>query len=229
MIRYAYDDGGREAAGYRERPGDCVVRAWCIVTGDDYREAYRLFAKAMKLKTGKANCRRGIDREVTDLLYSTRFRKILFSGTKPDLGEVAESHPDCVAALPRHYAAIRNGMYCDTTCHLWQKPKQHRRALSVWVLKDMPQAIRKPHYTIRRNDWSDGGLTYDAVDQEGAVFAWVEYADDLRINRPGDDTRREVVCWESGAVEPINRDRLYGFPEGIAFLRAHLDSRQAMK
>ena len=35
MIDYRYDDGGREAAGYRGKTGDCVVRAIAICTGED--------------------------------------------------------------------------------------------------------------------------------------------------------------------------------------------------
>lgn len=39
-MRYAYDDGGRAAAGFRGNAGDCVTRAIAIATGKPYREVY---------------------------------------------------------------------------------------------------------------------------------------------------------------------------------------------
>lgn len=39
-MRYVYDDGGREAAGFRGKTGDCVTRAVAIATGRPYREVY---------------------------------------------------------------------------------------------------------------------------------------------------------------------------------------------
>jgi hypothetical protein len=37
---FAYNDGGRAAAGYKGRAGDCVVRAIAIATQKPYREVY---------------------------------------------------------------------------------------------------------------------------------------------------------------------------------------------
>jgi hypothetical protein len=37
---WAYDDGGREDAGFKGKAGDCVSRAIAIATGRPYREVY---------------------------------------------------------------------------------------------------------------------------------------------------------------------------------------------
>jgi hypothetical protein len=37
---YVYDDGGREAAGFKGKTGDCVTRAITIATEKPYREVY---------------------------------------------------------------------------------------------------------------------------------------------------------------------------------------------
>jgi hypothetical protein len=39
-ISWVYNDGGREAAGYKGAAGDCVVRAIAIATGKSYQEVY---------------------------------------------------------------------------------------------------------------------------------------------------------------------------------------------
>jgi hypothetical protein len=40
MTPFVYDDGGRAAAGFKGRAGDCVCRAIAIATGKPYREVY---------------------------------------------------------------------------------------------------------------------------------------------------------------------------------------------
>jgi hypothetical protein len=37
---FVYNDGGRAAAGYKGRAGDCVVRAIAIATQKPYQEVY---------------------------------------------------------------------------------------------------------------------------------------------------------------------------------------------
>lgn len=40
MIEFKYDDGGRQAAGFKGQTGDCVTRAIAIATGWEYRAVY---------------------------------------------------------------------------------------------------------------------------------------------------------------------------------------------
>jgi hypothetical protein len=39
-MHWQYNDGGREAAGFKGKANDCVTRAIAIVTGRPYREVY---------------------------------------------------------------------------------------------------------------------------------------------------------------------------------------------
>lgn len=40
MIKFVENDGGRSAAGYKGKAGDCVVRAIAIATEQDYKAVY---------------------------------------------------------------------------------------------------------------------------------------------------------------------------------------------
>ncbi len=44
-MRFRYNDGGREAAGYNGHVGDCVTRAIAIASGVPYQEIYDALAK----------------------------------------------------------------------------------------------------------------------------------------------------------------------------------------
>jgi hypothetical protein len=55
---WQYNDGGREAAGYRGEAGDCVVRAIAIATGMDYQEVYDELARRVEASP-KAITRKG--------------------------------------------------------------------------------------------------------------------------------------------------------------------------
>ena len=65
-MKFVYDDGGRQDAGYKGTTGDCVCRAVSIAAERPYKEVYDLineFAKSErtgKHKTGKSNARTGV-------------------------------------------------------------------------------------------------------------------------------------------------------------------------
>ena len=50
MLGFKHDDGGREAAGFKGKTGDCVTRAIAIATGVPYQEVYdALFDRGREL------------------------------------------------------------------------------------------------------------------------------------------------------------------------------------
>ena len=59
MTTYQYNDGGREAAGFKGKAGDCVVRAIAIASGRDYATVYnevnQLSENERGAKRSKAN------------------------------------------------------------------------------------------------------------------------------------------------------------------------------
>ena len=154
MIDYHYDDGGREAAGYRGRTGDCVVRAIAICTGEDYRAVYLTMAEHMKRngyatreRNRKAPRRKG---QIAALRVQDRvlevygFRKVrLPAGARPTFTEAHRRYGDCVVGTTKHVAAIVDGVLRDTfdgRTYEWAKPRtesgvetRERKAQSVWV------------------------------------------------------------------------------------------------
>jgi hypothetical protein len=74
-VRFQFNDGGRIAAGYKGKTGDCVTRSIAIATGLPYQDVYDLINEAGKSertgtrKRGKSNSRTGV--------YKTTIRKIL--------------------------------------------------------------------------------------------------------------------------------------------------------
>lgn len=44
-MKFQYNDGGRAAAGFKGRCGDCVARSVTIASGRPYEEIYSLFAQ----------------------------------------------------------------------------------------------------------------------------------------------------------------------------------------
>jgi hypothetical protein len=53
LEKFIFNDGGRAAAGYKGKTGDCVCRAICIATGKPYEEVYQI------LSNGNATQRKG--------------------------------------------------------------------------------------------------------------------------------------------------------------------------
>ena len=66
---FIYNDGGREAAGYKGKAGDCVCRAITIATGKPYQEVYDALnalgknERIGKRKHKKSTARNGVYRE----------------------------------------------------------------------------------------------------------------------------------------------------------------------
>jgi hypothetical protein len=52
-MKFVYDDGGRAAAGYRGRAGDCVVRAIAIATQRPYQEVYDAINNLVREDSGR--------------------------------------------------------------------------------------------------------------------------------------------------------------------------------
>jgi len=64
MVEFAYDDGGRRAAGFRGATGDCVTRAIAIATTRDYREIYDSLNGAVRARGATGSARTGLFRDV---------------------------------------------------------------------------------------------------------------------------------------------------------------------
>lgn len=131
---WVYDDGGREAAGFRGDTGDCVTRAIAIALERDYREVYdslhaavlgdrRQMAK-LELRYGKharrhASPRLGVRREVYESLLAEHgwvWTPTMSIGS----GCTVHLRPDelpagrLIARLSKHLCAVVDGIVHDT-------------------------------------------------------------------------------------------------------------------
>ena len=154
MIGYRYDDGGRAAAGYRGKTGDCVVRAIAICAREDYLAVYRTMAEHMKRngyaasgnayatrernrktprRRGQLSARRVQDR----VLEAYGFTKVqLPAGERPTYTEAHRRYGDCIAGTTKHLVAIVGGALRDTfdgRTYEWDVETRERKAQSVWV------------------------------------------------------------------------------------------------
>ena len=154
MIAYRYDDGGRAAAGFRGKTGDCVVRAIAICAGEDYPSVYETMAEHMKAngyaasgnayatrerkrktprRRGELSARRVQDR----VLEAYGFGKArLPAGERPTFTEAHRRYGDCIVGTTKHLAAIVNGALRDTfdgRIYQWDFETRERKAQSVWV------------------------------------------------------------------------------------------------
>jgi hypothetical protein len=63
-MSYQYNDGGRSAAGFKGKAGDCVVRSICIAMNLDYKATYKLLAQANKDYGNEKSARNGLSKKV---------------------------------------------------------------------------------------------------------------------------------------------------------------------
>ena len=128
-MNWNYNDGGRSAAGFKGRAGDCVARSIAIASGRDYREIYDLLAegnanerRAKGKKKGKRSARNGIHTKrkwFKDLMAKLGFEwtptMSIGSGCKVHLRDGELPAGRLVTALSGHYAAVIDGVIHDTS------------------------------------------------------------------------------------------------------------------
>src|ERR1700690_958062 len=122
---FQLDDGGRAAAGYSGKAGDCVVRSIAIATGRPYQQIYDLVNKAaVHERTGKrkrsvSNARTGV--------YRTSIRRVMKtlgwvwtptmqigSGCTVHLREDELPPGRLVVSVSKHLTAVIDGVIHDT-------------------------------------------------------------------------------------------------------------------
>jgi hypothetical protein len=122
---FRFHDGGRTAAGYRGKTGDCVVRSIAIATGFPYQHIYDLVNRASvhertgTRKRGKSNARTGV--------YNSTIKRVMnFLGwvwtPTMQIGSGCTVHlrPDelppgrLVVSVSKHLTAVIDGVIHDT-------------------------------------------------------------------------------------------------------------------
>lgn len=133
-IPFQYDDGGRQAAGYKGNTDDCVVRAIAIATGTPYAAVYenlhqrtlndRPQMRKLERKYGDnarshASPRSGVHRRIydaylTDLGWEWTPTTRIGSGTTVHLAADELPGGPLIVRLTRHLAAVIDGVLHDT-------------------------------------------------------------------------------------------------------------------
>ena len=115
-MNYVYNDGGRAAAGYKGKAGDCVARAITIATGGDYKTIYKKIAAANKDFGYAASARNGVHKSVSGpLLKSLGFvwhAAPKFVGRKARCSDLPAGI--VIAKQAHHLVAVINGVPHDT-------------------------------------------------------------------------------------------------------------------
>ena len=121
---FAYDDGGREAAGFKGDARDCVCRAIAIATGRPYREVYDKLnelgkAERASKKRTRSNARNGVFKATTRKameFFGLEWVPLMKIGS----GCTVHLRPDelpagtLVAKVSRHVVAVIDGVTHDT-------------------------------------------------------------------------------------------------------------------
>jgi hypothetical protein len=143
VLSYVYDDGGRAAAGFKGKTGDCVTRAVAIATGLPYKDLYDEIIELAKSERPRkpkvrSHPRTGVWPQTTrKLMEAHGFIKVVTKGI--GTGCIAHLLPDelpdgiVVANVSRHEVAVIDGVVHDIS-----NPTRDgtRDVSSYWILAD---------------------------------------------------------------------------------------------
>lgn len=123
-MEWIFNDGGREAAGYKGTTGDCVCRAIAIATQKPYNEVYDLintFSKSERIgkhKHGKSNARTGVYRDTIRKVmehYGWKWIPTMKIGQGCQVHLRSEELPKgrLVVSVSKHETAVIDGVIND--------------------------------------------------------------------------------------------------------------------
>lgn len=122
-MKFQYNDGGREKAGYKGLTGDCVTRAVAIITGLPYQQVYDAMndGTATQRKQKGCSARTGImtnTRWFSEYMEKLGFRWVatmqVGAGCKVHLREGELPAGKLVVRCSRHLVAVIDGVIHDT-------------------------------------------------------------------------------------------------------------------
>jgi hypothetical protein len=144
-MKFQFNDGGRKAAGYRGKTGDCVVRSVAIATGLPYQQVYDLVnqlgagERTGKRKRGKSSARTGVYKDTTRKLLESlgwQWTPTMQIGSGCTVHLRSDELPSgrLVVSVSKHLTAVIDGVVHDThdpsrrgtrcVYGFWQKPRK---------------------------------------------------------------------------------------------------------
>lgn len=123
-MKTVYHDGGRQAAGYTGRTGDCVTRAIAIATEKPYQEVYDAlnaiarYERTGKRKKRKSNARTGVYRYtihtyLTSIGWTWHPTMFVGQGCKVHLKPEELPSGRLIVRVSRHLVAVIDGVCYD--------------------------------------------------------------------------------------------------------------------
>ena len=124
-MRFQYNDGGRQAAGYKGTTGDCVTRAIAIATGKPYQEVYDTLnelgkaERTSKRKRGKSSARNGVYRAAYHKYLASlgwKWAPTMHIGSGCTVHLIDGELPDgrLIVSVSKHLTAVIDGVINDT-------------------------------------------------------------------------------------------------------------------
>lgn len=123
MTTYQYNDGGREAAGFKGKAGDCVVRAIAIASGREYATVYNEVnqlsenergAKRSKANAGVYTSKKAFKDYMTAMGWRFIATMAIGSGCKVHLKAEELPAGRIICSVSKHYVAVIDGVINDT-------------------------------------------------------------------------------------------------------------------
>lgn len=169
---FVKDDGGREAAGFKGRAGDCVARAVSIASGRPYKEVYAALAagtgtqrKSYRTPKRSASARNGVN--VGRKWFKDYMRSLGFEWTPTmHIGQGCKVHLAAgelpagrlVVSVSGHYTAVIGGTVHDTG-----DPQRETHCTEPYR-EPMPEGY-----------WSHDGVTMHHIERR-CVYGYWRYA-----------------------------------------------------
>jgi hypothetical protein len=122
-MNWVYDDGGRQAAGFQGKAGDCVTRSITIATGLPYKQVYDLLNEQARrerpTRGRRSSARNGVFRKTyQQVLESLGWRWVptmqIGSGCQVHLKANELPAGRLIVSCSKHMTAVIDGIIHDT-------------------------------------------------------------------------------------------------------------------
>lgn len=124
-MNFVYSDGGRNKYFKAEGVGDCVCRAICNATGEDYKKIYNMINQQAKSerkgtrKRGISNARNGVYKEnyskiLAGLGWEWHPTMTIGSGCHTHLNENDLPNGVLIVKVSKHLTCVKDGVLYDT-------------------------------------------------------------------------------------------------------------------
>lgn len=125
-MEFVHSDGGRNKYFKASNVGDCVCRAICNATGEDYKKIYDLInelsknERTSKRKRGTSNARSGVykstEKKIIEDILGWKWHSCMTigSGCQVHLTDSELPNGNLIVRVSKHLTCVKNGILYDT-------------------------------------------------------------------------------------------------------------------